>query len=166
MATPAAASKYRVMPLAAVKVNANGIRMPAMPAPPNSSAYTDQQNDAVTARLTRVSIVAAPWPRPTSAVRCSGQVPQPATGAASSRLTHCQPLNCADGTIARTMTTAASGTHTASRRPRSLATGSAPRAPSSGGAGSSAWYPADLITPISSAASRPPVLVKYARPVA
>ncbi len=154
------------MPLAVVKVNENGIRMPAIPAPPNSSAYTDQPNDAVTARLTRVSIVAAPWPSPASAVRCSGRAPQPATGAASSRLTHCQPLNCADGTIARAITPAASGTHTASRRPRSLATGSAPPLSSADGAGSSAWYPADLITPISSAASRSPVLVKYARPVA
>ena len=60
MVTPAAASRYRVCPLACPKVKANDIFIPVMPAPPNSSAYTDQPNDAVTPRLTRVSIVAAP----------------------------------------------------------------------------------------------------------
>ena len=68
-----------------------------MPAPPNSSAYTDQPNDAPTPTLTSVSIVAAPWPSPYHAARCSGQAPHTATGAASARLTHCQPVNCADG---------------------------------------------------------------------
>ena len=109
-----------------------------MPAPPNSSAYTDQPKDAATARLTSVSIVAAAWPRPASAARCSGQAPHPATGAASSRLTHCQPVNWMAGTIASTMTTTASGTQTASRWPRSLTTGSVPWL-SSAGAGSAAW---------------------------
>ena len=46
--TPAAASRYSVSPLAWPKVNANDIFIPVMPAPPNSSAYTDQQNDAPT----------------------------------------------------------------------------------------------------------------------
>ena len=58
--TPAAASRYSVFPLAWPKVKANGIFIPVMPAPPNSSAYTDQQKDAPTPTLTRVSMVAAP----------------------------------------------------------------------------------------------------------
>ena len=60
-----------------------------------------------------MSIVAAPWPSPASAARCSGQAPQTATGTASSRLTHCQPVNCSAGTIANTITATASGTQTA-----------------------------------------------------
>ena len=43
-----------------VKVKTNGIRIPAVPAPPKSSAYTDQPKEAPTARLTSVSMVAAP----------------------------------------------------------------------------------------------------------
>ena len=113
-----------------------------------------------------MSMVAAPWPSPASAARCSGQAPQTATGAVSSRLTHCQPLNCRAGTIDSTITTAASGTHTASRRPSSRACGSTGWPSSAGGAGSAAWYPVELITPISSVGSRPPRLVKYARRVA
>ena len=75
--------------------------------------------------LTRVSIVAAPWPRPGQAVRCSGQAPHTATGVASTRLTHGQPLNCTAGTMASTMTATASGTQTASRRPSARAASSA-----------------------------------------
>ena len=75
--------------------------------------------------LTRVSIVAAPWPRPAQAARCSGQAPHTATGAASTRLTHGQPLNCTAGTMASTMTATASGTQTASRRPSARAAWSA-----------------------------------------
>ena len=137
--TPAAASRYRVCPLACPNVNANDIRIPVMPAPPNSSAYTDQPNDAATPTLTRVSIVAAPWPSPYHAARCSGHAPQIATGAASARLTHCQPVNCAAGTMDSTMTAAASGTQTTSRRASARLSGSAGRASSAaGGAGSSA----------------------------
>ncbi len=58
--TPAAASRYRVCPLACPNVKANDIFIPVMPAPPNSSAYTDQPNEAPTPTLTRVSMVAAP----------------------------------------------------------------------------------------------------------
>jgi len=120
-------------------VKANDIRIPVMPAPPNSSAYTDQPNDAATPTLTRVSIVAAPWPSPYHAARCNGQAPHTATGAASARLAHCQPVNCADGTMASTMTAAASGTQTASRRASARLSGSAGGLPSAaGGAGSSA----------------------------
>src|SRR5208337_1582354 len=137
--TPAAASRYRVCPLACPNVKANDIRIPVMPAPPNSSAYTDQPNDAATPTLTRVSIVAAPWPSPYHAARCSGQAPHTATGAASARLTHCQPVNCADGTMASTMTAAVSGTQTASRPASARDSGSAWGAPSmAGGTGSSA----------------------------
>src|SRR5580693_9731754 len=135
-----------------------------MPAPPNNSAYSDQPNDVTTARLTSVSIVAAACPSPVIAARCSGQAPQPATGAASSRLSHCQSVNCAAGTIATTITATASGAQTATRQPsaRSAASPPAPSAPpSEGGAGRSASYPTDLTTPISSGRSRPPRLVKY-----
>ena len=45
--------------VAAPNVNANDIRIPDMPAPPASSAYTDQPYEAATPVLTRVSIVAA-----------------------------------------------------------------------------------------------------------
>ena len=41
--------------------------------------------------------------KPTQAVRCSGQAPHTATGAASTRLTHGQPVNCAAGTMASTI---------------------------------------------------------------
>ena len=109
--------------------------------------------------LTRVSIVAVPWPRPVQAARCSGQAPHTATGAASTRLTHGQPLNCTAGTMASTMTATASGTQMASRRPRARAAGSGP-ASSGSGAGAAAEYPQDSITPISSAGSRPPMLEK------
>jgi hypothetical protein len=82
-------------------------------------------------------MVAAACPRPAQAARCSGQAPQVATGAASTRLTHCQPRNCAAGTMASTVTAAASGTQTASRRPSARVTGSA-AARWSGGGGSAA----------------------------
>ena len=142
-----------------LKVSANGIRMPIIPAPPNSSAYTDQQKEAATARLTSVSMVAAAWPSPLSAVRCSGQAPHPATGAASSRLTHCQPVNCAAGTIERMITTTASGA-------RRQACGPGPGRRVGDvllvlrRRGSAAWYPVELITLMNSGASRPPRLVK------
>ena len=58
--TPAATSRYSVLPLAWPNVKANDIFIPVMPAPPNSSAYTDQHKDAATPALTRVSMVAAP----------------------------------------------------------------------------------------------------------
>ncbi len=115
--------------------------------------------------LTRVSIVAVPWPRPVQAARCSGQAPHTATGVASTRLAHGQPLNCAAGTIASTMTATARGTQTARRRPRARTAGSAAGS-SASGAGAVAEYPQDSITPISSAGSRPPMLAKYALPVA
>ena len=111
--------------------------------------------------LTRVSMVAAPWPSPIQAVRCSGQAPHTATGVASTRLTHGQPLNCTAGTMASTITATASGTQTASRRPSARAASFA--AWSSGpvsAAGASAEYPQDSITPISSAGSRPPMSEK------
>ena len=148
-------------PLAAEKVKANDIFMPVMSAPPNSSAYNDQQKEVTTPRLTSVSMVAAPCPRPNQAARCSGQAPQVATGAASARLTHCQPVNCAAGAIASTMTTAASGTHTARRRASARVAGSGPAGCSRpAGAGAAAVYPVDSTTPMSSPTSRPPRPVK------
>jgi hypothetical protein len=108
-------------------VKANPIDMDIdIDAAPVSSPYPDQPNDTTTAMLTSVSMVAVPWPRPAQAVRCSGQAPQIATGAASSRLTHGQPLNWAAGTMASTITARASGTHTASRRPRARVSASGP----------------------------------------
>ena len=68
-------------------------------------------------RLTSVSMVALACRRLAQAAWCSGHAPQDATGRARARLTHCQPRNCAAGTIARTTTPAASGTQTASRQP-------------------------------------------------
>ena len=108
-----------------------------------------------------MSIVAAPWPSPASAARCSGQAPQPATGAVSSRLTHCQPVNCNAGTIDSTIT--AHGQRDADGQPAAEVArdgiGGRLRL-SSGGAGRRRRYPVELITPISSVASRPPRLVK------
>jgi hypothetical protein len=136
--TPAAASRYSVPVLAWPNVNANDIFIPVMPAPPNSSAYTDQQNDAPTPTLTSVSMVAAAWPRPYHAARYSGHAPQVATGAASSRLTHCQPGNCAAGTIDSTITANASGTQAASRQASALVPGSGRGPSGDGGAGAAA----------------------------
>ena len=99
-------------------------------------ALAHDLKDAPTPTLTRVSMVAAPWPRPYQAARYSGQAPQVATGAASSRLAHCQPGNCAARTIDRTMTATASGAHSASRRASAPVCGSAPGGLSGdGGAG-------------------------------
>ena len=109
--------------------------------------------------LTRVSIVAVPCPRPAHAARCSGHAPHTATGAASTRLTHGQPLNCTAGTMASPMTATASGTQMTSRRPRARAAGSG-SPPSGSGAGTTAEYPQDSMTPMSSAGSRPPTLEK------
>ena len=111
--------------------------------------------------LTSVSIVAAPWPRPAQAARCSGQAPQTATGVASTRLTHGQPVNSRTGIMASAMTAAASGTQTASRSPSARAAFAAARScgPVSG-AGVTAVYPQDWMTPISSPGSRPPVRAK------
>ena len=84
-------------------------------------------------------MVAAPWPSPYHAARCSGQAPHTATGVARARLTHCQPVNCAAGAMDSTMTAAASGRQTASRRASARVSGSADGAPSgAGGTGSSA----------------------------
>ena len=66
--------------------------------------------------------------------------------------------------MASTITTTASGAQTASLRPRSRATGSGAAPASSGGAGRTAPYPVDLITPISSGASRPPSAVNKPAP--
>ena len=84
--TPAAASRYSVSPLAWPKVKANDIFIPVMPAPPKSSAYSDQPKEAQTPALTRVSMVAAAWPRPYHAARYRGQAPRsrPARPAAGS----------------------------------------------------------------------------------
>ncbi len=130
--TPAATSKYSGCCPARNEVKANPIDIDAVSAPV-SSPYSDQPNDTTTAMLTSVSMVAAPWPRPAQAVRCSGHAPQTATGAASSRLTQGQPVNWAAGTMASTITARASGTHTASRRPSARV--SASGAPGSTGSG-------------------------------
>ena len=82
--------------------------------------------------------MAAPWPSPYQAARYSGQAPQVATGAASSRLTHCQPGNCAAGTIDSTITATASGTQTARRRASMRVCGSGGGPSGDGGAGGSA----------------------------
>ena len=109
---------------------------------------------------TRVSIVAVPCPRPAQAARCSGQAPHTATGPASTRLTHGQPLNCTAGTMASPMTATASGTQMASRRPRARRPGPVLLLRPAPGPGATAEYPQDSMTPMSSAASRPPMLEK------
>ena len=112
-------------------VTAKGIFMPAMPAPPNSIAWTDHSSDAVTPRLTSVSMVVTPCRRPVRAARCSGQPPQIATGSVRARLTHCHPLNCSDGAIASTITASAGGVQTTTRSAsrRAAAADSAPGSP-------------------------------------
>ena len=74
-------------------------------------------NDAVMPRLTSVSMVALACRRLAHAASYSGRAPQEATGSARARLTHCQPRNCAAGTIASTTTLAARGTQAARRQP-------------------------------------------------
>ena len=61
--------------------------------------------------------------------------------------------------MASTMTVTARGTQMARRRPRARTAGSG-LVSSGSGAGDAAEYPQDSITPISSAASRPPALEK------
>ncbi len=113
-------------------VSENGIRIPIAPAPPNSSAYADQAKEATTPRLTRVSMVAAACRRPRSARRWKPAEPQLTTGSASPKQTHCQPGNCADGTIDSTSTGTASSAVTSSRHrsPASSAAGPADSTPS------------------------------------
>ena len=138
-------------------VTANGIFIPVMPAPPNSSAWTDHSSDPVMPKLTSVSMVVTPCRRPATAARCNGHPPQAATGSVSSRLTHCHPLNCSDGAIASTMTASAAGAQTTTRSasPRAAAADSASGSPAAA-VGSAAVYPAARTAVIRSAASCPP----------
>ncbi len=67
------------------------IRMPIAPAPPSSSAHSDQPVAAITPSETRVSIVDEPCRPARAAARWNGQADQVATGRASAATTHCQP---------------------------------------------------------------------------
>ena len=133
------------------------IRIPARPASPKNSAYTDQQNAAITPTEMRVSIVAARWRALVSAARWNGQAPHTATGAASASDSHCQLRNCSTGAIASTTTGTASASETSSRC-RSAAVSSAAAsstalpgaAAAGGGAGRAAVYPACVTTEIRS----------------
>jgi hypothetical protein len=76
-----------------------GIFMPGSPAWPQNSARTDQPNAASVPTEMRVSIVAAPWRRLSSAARWNGQAPQITTGAVMAEASHCQLRNCSAGII-------------------------------------------------------------------
>ena len=119
--------------------------MPARPAAPKNSAYTDHRYAAVTPTDTSVSMVAAPCRALTTAARWNGHAPHTATGEASARHAHCQFRNCSAGIIASATTGMASADDTSNRcrnadvspAPSSSAAVSA-RSPPWGGAGRAA----------------------------
>ncbi len=145
--TPTAASRYTwAAPSDADGSRLNGIRMPGSPAPPRNRAYADHEKDATTPSETRVSMVAVEWRSPRTARTWNGQALHTATGAASTKHSHCQLRNCRDGAIDSTRTGTASSAVT-SRRSRSCraaapAPSSSPAVPScpsgAGGSGSDA----------------------------
>src|SRR3954451_21413914 len=96
-------------------VSSKGWVMPGSPAPPNSSAYSDQPNAASTPIEMSVSMVAAPWRRLVQAAVWNGQAPHTATGAASASEIHCQYVNWKAGTIASAMTGTVSSALTINR---------------------------------------------------
>ena len=126
--------------------------MPASPAVPQKSATTDQRYAASTPTETSVSIVVVPWRRLVHAARWNGQPPQSTTGPANAKESHCQWSNCHGGTIARTITGTESTIEAARRCCRDVSSASGVEVVSairSGGAGSSAAYPAAATVAIS-----------------
>ena len=75
------------------------MRMPAIPASPKISAYSDHSQAESVPRLISVSIVAVPWRRFAQAARWNGQAPQSTTGVAKLSASHCQLSNCSAGII-------------------------------------------------------------------
>ena len=137
--TTAAVSKYSsgMPPDSAARGRRVGcIRMPIAPAPPSSSAHSDQPVAAITPSDTSVSMVDEPCRPARAAARWNGQADQVATGRASAATTHCQPSNCSGGTIESATTGTVSTDATTSRRRRS-----APRA--SPGSDVSSWSAID-----------------------
>ncbi len=93
--------------------------MPISPAPPKSSAHSDQTVAAMTPSATRVSMVDEPCRPARHAARWNGQAPHVTTGSASTATTHCQPSNCSAGIIDSATTGTARTAETRSRRSRS-----------------------------------------------
>ena len=89
--------------------------MPAIPAVPHNSAYSDQPSAARVPIDTRVSIVAVPWRRLVHAALWNGHAPQTTTGAARVNDIHCQLVNCSAGTMAIAITGALSTSDTNNR---------------------------------------------------
>ena len=112
--------------------------MPAMPASPMNSAYSDHAKAASTPSEISVSIVAAPWRRFAQAARWNGHAPHTTTGAASVSDSHCQLSNCSGGIIAIASTGSISASET-SRRCRSGAVSSISSAAAGSAEGSTAW---------------------------
>jgi hypothetical protein len=83
---------------------------------PKTSAYTDQRYAASVPIEISVSIVAVPCRRLAHVARWNGRPAQRTTGVARTSDTHCQPSNCAAGTIDSTITGTPSATATTSRR--------------------------------------------------
>src|SRR5215204_4837320 len=115
-----------MLPVPAIReiVSSNGCVMPAMPAVPQNSAYTDQPSAAMVPIEIRVSMVAVPWRRLLHAALWNGHAPHATTGAASVNDSHCQLVNCNAGTMAMAITGTVSASDTSSRW-RSEAVGSA-----------------------------------------
>ena len=109
------------------------MRIPSSPAPPSSSAHSDQSVAATTPSDTSVSIVDAPCRAARNAAAWNGHAAHVTTGSESAATTHCQPVNCSAGTIdsatTGTVSTAATRRRCASTTPRSVGA-----APSSGAA--------------------------------
>jgi hypothetical protein len=89
--TTAATSKYRwCPPEPGSGSNEKSIRMPTMPAPPNSRAQTLHAYAVSVPSDTSVSIVLAPCRALASAAAWNGAPAQSTTGVASTSSTHCQ----------------------------------------------------------------------------
>jgi hypothetical protein len=122
---------------------------------------------------TSVSIVEVACRRFVHAARWNGYAPQTTTGAASTRDSHCQYVNCQAGTIAIAITGTVSTVDTTSRwrsersGSSSSITRSAPSAPAArGGSGRRAVYPAASTAATSASRSTPSVYVTLAFSVA
>src|SRR5919107_2500113 len=92
------------VPLIGFTVSSNGWVIPGTPAVPRNNAYSDHPNAARVPIDTRVSIVEVPWRRFVHAALWNGHAPHTTTGAASTKESHCQEVNCHAGTIASAMT--------------------------------------------------------------
>ncbi len=122
--TTAATSKYSSgmavpWPAPAAGKSVGVMRIPSSPAPPSSSAHSDQAVAATTPIDTSVSMVDAPCRAARYAARWNGHAAHVATGSASAATSHCQPRNCVAGTMLSTSTGTVSTAATRRRRRRS-----------------------------------------------